>query len=157
MIPAVRGPARKGSNLRHLILKTEVPTSKTALTDTSVQLGVQHAVLNHGFGRQPLYLLLVGLVRGLVSIMVRVRSLQYTSNRDPWPFFGIFKLIVGAVFALFIFASINVALIPAIPLPEDNSTRYLFIALAFVAGFSERFAGDAISGVENRFGGSNLK
>lgn len=100
----------------------------------------------------------VGAIGAIVSIMMRIKGLQddlgsYGSNVDPWPFFffGLFKPLVGAVFALFAFAAIRSGIIP-ISVPDDEG--WLFVALAFIAGFSERFAGDVVAGAEQTLGSS---
>ena len=104
----------------------------------------------------PPILLLIGIVGALgsiVSIMIRVRVFRYAQSRDPWPFFffGLFKPIVGAVFALFIFAAMNAALIPGFTVPQEPAQpEWFFVAIAFLAGFSERFAGDVVGGMEKK-------
>jgi hypothetical protein len=103
----------------------------------------------------PRVLLLVAIVGALgsvVSIMMRIRVYAYTRTPDPWPFlfFGLFKPIVGAVFALFLVAALQAALIPGFQQPKGVEPEWFFVTVAFVAGFSERFAHDAVSTVGDR-------
>jgi hypothetical protein len=56
-------------------------------------------------------------------------------------FTGFFKPIIGTAFALFVFATLKAGLIP-LAIDESVEGLYFFAALAFVSGFSERFAKD---------------
>lgn len=102
-------------------------------------------------------LLMVGLAGALgsiVSIMVRIADFSSLENADPSVLFftGFFKPVVGAAFALFIFAVLKAGLIPITVQPETE--QYFFMALSFVSGFSERFAKDVASKIENKIGGN---
>jgi hypothetical protein len=87
---------------------------------------------------------LAGALGSIVSIMVRINDFSRTKNTDGAVLFltGFFKPVVGTSFALFIFAVISSGLIPVAINPEKS--RFFFAALAFVAGFSERFARDVV-------------
>lgn len=99
------------------------------------------------------HLILVGIsgtLGSIVSIMVRIGDFAKLNKEDPVVLFftGFFKPIVGASFALFVFAVIQAKLIP-IQL-EAEFEQYFFLALAFVSGFSERFARDVASKIEKQ-------
>lgn len=101
-------------------------------------------------------LLLVGLAGAsgsIVSIMVRIQDFTPMTDVDPSVLFltGFFKPVVGMFFALFIFAALSSGLIPVTI--ELGKERYFFIALSFVAGFSERFARDIVTKTEQKIAG----
>jgi len=100
-------------------------------------------------------LLLIGMAGALgsiVSIMIRVDQFSYLRGSDPWPFFflGIFKPIVGAASALFIFAVLGAnMLVLKLPTDDPQALGLLFLTVAFTAGFSERVAADVVASVEH--------
>jgi hypothetical protein len=83
--------------------------------------------------------------------MVRIQDFESLKNTDPTILFliGLFKPIIGVVFALFVFAVLRSRLLP-IEIVTTNEF-YFFAALAFVSGFSERFAQDMITRAEETF------
>ena len=116
-----------------------------------------------------------GTLGSIISILIRIEEFQNKSYPDPIiPFFvGAFKPIIGASFAIFVFTllSSEVIVIPSIhgPILNENSNSnqtttsakndeetskterkrtYFIFAIAFVVGFSERIAKDAIEKVE---------
>lgn len=95
-----------------------------------------------------------GGIGSIVSIMVRIQDFARVANVDPAVLFltGFFKPIIGMAFALFLFAAIEAKILP-ISIDEEKKT-YFFIALSFVAGFSERFARDIATKIEDTVGGS---
>jgi hypothetical protein len=134
------------------VLLTIVPLLGRGLDLSSVTIG---ALLNIN----PSVLLLIGIVGALgsiASIMLRIRDRDfaaYTASSDPWPwlFFGLFKPVIGALFALFIFAVIKSGLLPVEV--TDDTEGWLIIAVSFIAGFSERFAPNMLSSTEQVIGG----
>jgi hypothetical protein len=99
------------------------------------------------FGIDSQRLVLVGVAGALgsiVSIMVRLKDFVVSTRiNDPMQFFftGCFKPVVGAAFAIFAYALISSELIP-IRLPDPNNESFFFLAISFIAGFSERFGKD---------------
>ncbi|NOT97173.1 MAG: hypothetical protein HOP00_12820, partial [Nitrospira sp.] len=93
---------------------------------------------------------LAGALGSIVSIMVRIQDFGKAANADQSVLFmtGFFKPVVGSSFALFIFAVIKAGLIPITITP--GAETYFFIALAFVSGFSERFARDVATATERK-------
>jgi hypothetical protein len=96
----------------------------------------------------PLGVVLIGALGGIVSIMVRVEKFGAVRDTDPWVLFftGFFKPIVGMSFAFFLFAFLNSGLTGIAP--AQGKEHHFFLALAFVAGFSERFIHDVASRAE---------
>jgi hypothetical protein len=94
-----------------------------------------------------------GAAGSVISIMVRIDEF----NR--WPpdpsilfFTGLFKPIIGFFFAIFVLLALNSGIVQ-ISLTEERQA-YFFMAIAFIAGFSERFARDIASQTESIFPGS---
>lgn len=89
-----------------------------------------------------------GAAGSVVSIMVRVDEF----NR--WPpdpsilfFTGLFKPIIGFWFAIFVLLVLNSGIVQ-ISVGEDRQI-YFFMAISFIAGFSERFARDIVTQTES--------
>lgn len=117
--------------------------------------GFRVAEITSALGAEPAVLVLiafVGALGSIVSIMTRVRSFAFSGSRDAWPFFffGLFKPVVGAVFALFAFSALQAALIPGFEIPTEPNGIWFIVAIAFLAGFSERFAGDVVDHLDDR-------
>ena len=103
------------------------------------------------------YLLMVaaaGSIGSIVSIMVRIQDFSGLRDVDPAVLFftGFFKPVIGASFALFVFAALRAGLLPLTI--NEGTDRYFFMALSFVAGFSERFAKDIVKTTERQIGSS---
>jgi hypothetical protein len=93
-----------------------------------------------------------GVAGSIVSIMVRIDEF----NR--WPpdpsilfFTGLFKPIIGFFFAIFVLLALNSGIIQIGIAAEQQ--EYFFMAIAFIAGFSERFARDVATETESIFSG----
>jgi hypothetical protein len=98
------------------------------------------------FSIVPLFLLVA--IESVISILVRLQDSELLKNTDPTMLFltGLFKPIIGTTFALFVFAMLSSGLIPVTVDPAK--APYFFTALAFVSGFSERFAKDIAAWAE---------
>lgn len=90
-----------------------------------------------------------GALGSVVSIMVRLHQFTDAKSSDKSILFftGLFKPIIGAAFALFIFCLASSGLLP-ITIDEQRAA-YFFGAVSFVAGFSERFAQDVVVKAES--------
>ena len=93
---------------------------------------------------------IIGAAGSVVSITVRIDEF----NR--WPpdpsilfFTGLFKPIIGFFFAIFVVLVLNSGIVQ-IGLVEERQA-YFFLAISFIAGFSERFARDIASQTESFF------
>lgn len=91
-----------------------------------------------------------GAAGSVVSIMVRIDEF----NR--WPpdpsilfFTGLFKPIIGFFFAIFVLLVLNSGIVQ-ISVAEARQA-YFFMAICFIAGFSERFARDIVAQTESLF------
>ena len=106
----------------------------------------------------PLYFLLLiafaGALGSGVSILVRIGEFSQLTRVDPYVLFliGFFKPVIGMSFALFVFAVIQAGIIP-VTLGEGVERDFFALALAFLAGFSERFAKDVVRRAEGVVGG----
>lgn len=97
-----------------------------------------------------LVVIIFGFIGSIVSIMSRIQDFSKDIDTDSTTLIliGLFKPIVGTSFALFIFGILKSGLIP-ININVETEV-YFFIALSFIAGFSERFAKDIISKTESQ-------
>ena len=93
-------------------------------------------------------LAVAGAVGGATSLLTRLNDLaalsRWSSEGDPRQLFytGLLKPVVGIVAGLFAYAAFSSGLI-TVHLPVPNASPMVFYsALAFLAGFSERFAKD---------------
>ena len=91
----------------------------------------------------------IGAMGGLVSVFVRIQDYADMKDVDPLVLIliGFFKPIMGMVFAFFVFAILASDLVPI----SLNTAAFsleqrelFYVALAFLAGFSERFARDIL-------------
>jgi hypothetical protein len=113
-----------------------------ALTDESTQL----------FGLHARTLLLVGLcgaMGSVVSILTRLPDFEKLRgvSRSSMVMLGFFKPVIGMYGALFGFALMKAGLLPLQP-ANPESAPYLYMAVCFLIGFSERLAQDLFSRAE---------
>jgi hypothetical protein len=100
---------------------------------------------------------LAGLLGSVVSIMVRIRDFDVDgtteATQDSVLFFtGFFKPVIGVAFAWFVYALISSQFI-SMTIPQPPADSYLFMALSFLAGFSERLARDVVVAAERAMPG----
>lgn len=95
---------------------------------------------------------IAGALGSIVSIMVRIHDFSDVKKSDPIILLltGFFKPVIGASFAMFVFVIMKSGIIPISI--QDKTANYFFLAVAFIAGFSERFATDVMSSAEKQFG-----
>jgi hypothetical protein len=93
--------------------------------------------------------IVVGGLGAIVSVMQRMTAgnltLQYHAGRFALMRVGVFRPLIGAIFATVVFLILRAGLvtIPATPPPDERARLlYFYAALAFFAGFSERWAQD---------------
>lgn len=91
-----------------------------------------------------------GAFGSIVSIMIRIQEFSTANVKDHFILYsiGFFKPIIGLASALFLLALIKSGWIPLEIKAETEN--YLYIVVAFIAGFSERFARDIVSNIETR-------
>ncbi len=107
------------------------------------------------FGTPVVYFVIVacaGAAGSIVSIMTRIRIFaeQWEVDRAVLFFTGLFKPAVGFFFGLFVLCAIKSELLPFKISAEIHQPLYFFAALAFISGFSERFAKDVIKSVQTK-------
>jgi hypothetical protein len=101
--------------------------------------------------------LLAGSLGALVSVMSRISSGRFLLASDfgaRYPLFlGILRPLIGSIFGLVIYFALASGLVKVFNLPEqgsgpraDNASLYFYAAMAFLAGFSERWARDMLLG-----------
>jgi hypothetical protein len=99
----------------------------------------------------------MGAVGALLSVMTRMAStkdrytLDFELGRAQLLGLGSFRPFIGAVSALIIFCAVQGDVIQV--LPDGQQSIYLFAVLAFVAGFSERWAKVALGTAGRMLGG----
>jgi hypothetical protein len=95
------------------------------------------------------WVLLAGAIGAVLSVMQRLTHgnlrLRLDSSLTQNRTLGAFRPIIGSAFALGLVILVLGGLVPLV-IPDDDDVRPFFVAgLAFLAGFSERFAQDMIS------------
>ncbi len=102
---------------------------------------------------------IAGAVGGATSLLARLNELaalsRWSSEGDPRQLFytGLLKPVVGIVAGLFAYAAFSGGLITVHVPGQDASPVVFYAALAFLAGFSERFAHDLTDSAGNLRGG----
>jgi hypothetical protein len=100
----------------------------------------------------PVAALVAGAIGAVVSVIQRITSGRFTLETDVggYPFFlGGLRPLIGGAFAMAIAFTFAGGLLHA-PIAANESTdskRLAFLVLAFVAGFSERWAQDTLTSV----------
>ena len=91
-----------------------------------------------------------GSVGALVSVMVRMTfgrfsmnlpTLDHDMRSTDLRLVGMMRPVVGAIFGFMVYAFIKAALVPVEP-QGDGPDAFLYVAVGFLAGFSERLAQD---------------
>jgi hypothetical protein len=106
-----------------------------------------------GIDSQGFFVALAGGALGaLVSVIARVNDGTFSLDYDVSPVYSLFtgalRPFVGALFGLAIYAASASGFLQAFELPTERAERFYFVALiAFVAGFSERWAQDTLTDV----------
>ena len=85
-----------------------------------------------------------------ISVMIRIshgQRLDVDTTQEPFMtcLAGIFRLVIGGALGVALYVLLKADLIPLeIPVESDVAAPYFFTAIAFLAGFSERWAQDTI-------------
>ena len=93
--------------------------------------------------------LTAGTLGALVSVMARIGSGQFRLDYDVghrYPIFlGALRPVIGAIFGLALYFAVTSSLLDLFKLPTDDNRRFYFLlVIAFLAGFSERWARDTL-------------
>jgi len=99
--------------------------------------------------RTMLLVALCGAIGSSVSMLTRLGDFekQRGVSRTSMLMLGFFKPVVGMYGALFCFALMKSGLLP-LQAKSPDSELYLYMAVCFLAGFSERFAQDVFARAE---------
>jgi hypothetical protein len=96
--------------------------------------------------------LMAGGIGAAISVMARTTRAQFSQSLDIDAqagrlligVAGFFRPLIGAILGLAFYFIVNAGLIP-IKVPNDSATAmYFFASIAFLAGFTERLAQDAL-------------
>jgi hypothetical protein len=92
-----------------------------------------------------------GAVGAVLSVMQRINSgrfeLEYDVGRAYVRFLGALRPVIGAVFGLALYFAITSRILKLFELPAAGTTSrlYALLVIAFLAGFSERWAQDTLT------------
>jgi hypothetical protein len=92
----------------------------------------------------------VALFGAVVSVIQRINSghfnLTYDVGRPYVAFLGGLRPVLGAAFGLVLYFAVTSGLLTIFDIPEAGSERlFTFLVVAFLAGFSERWAQDTLT------------
>jgi hypothetical protein len=93
--------------------------------------------------------LTAGTLGALVSVMARIGSGQFRLDYDVgrrYPIFlGALRPVIGAIFGVALYFAVTSSLLDVFKLPKNPDQRFYFLlVIAFLAGFSERWARDTL-------------
>jgi hypothetical protein len=91
-----------------------------------------------------------GALGAVVSVIQRINSghfnLTYDVGRPYVAFLGGLRPVLGAAFGLVLYFAVTSGLLTIFDIPEAGSERlFTFLVVAFLAGFSERWAQDTLT------------
>ena len=101
---------------------------------------------------------LAGGAGALVSVMTRMTRGQlvvnYESGRRTIRLIGAMRPVIGALLGGALYLLLAGGLVTLAQTPENDATKllYFYTAIAFLAGFSERWAQDVVAGAETSIG-----
>ena len=95
--------------------------------------------------------LTAGAVGALVSVIARINTGSFALDFDIAPrytlFLGGLRPWIGSIFGLAIYFAITSGFLDLFKVPGENPERFYFLCIiAFLAGFSERWAQDTLTG-----------
>ena len=97
-------------------------------------------------------ILTAGSAGAIVSVMSRLTSNKFHIDERPGSFgvflAGAFRPLLGALFGVALYVFVGSGIFPALTVPAGEKESLFFYAIAFLAGFSERFAADVITSTE---------
>lgn len=134
-------------------------TSPGAATEAKASVPAANGAQTLPAETYPFIILLVmtGTFGGVISILTRIQQFDNPKTQKYEDAFlplliGLIKPFLGGGFAFFIYLLLNSGISP-IEIKGQSMSRnfYGFLALAFIAGFSERFVPDLISQVEKTY------
>ena len=91
-----------------------------------------------------------GALGAVVSVIQRINSgqfaLTYDVGRPYVSFLGGLRAVLGATFGLLLYFAVSAGLLTIFNVPDESTKRlFSFLVIAFLAGFSERWAQDTLT------------
>jgi hypothetical protein len=98
----------------------------------------------------------IGALGSVISVLLRSQSFVDVKRKQPLSLFftGFFKPVVGMAFSIFVYSILRSEIISFGTSIKLENRNYLYIAIAFIAGFSERFVQDIVIRTEQTVAGS---
>jgi hypothetical protein len=98
---------------------------------------------------------IAGAVGAIVSVMSRMSAgdtwLEYETARSYLRLLGMFRPLIGAIFGVALYFGIESGVLQFIKPPADHHAVFFFFAfVAFLAGFSERWASDVLVPIKDK-------
>jgi hypothetical protein len=93
-----------------------------------------------------------GALGALVSVIARINdgtfALDYDVSRRYSLFLGALRPVIGAIFGMAVYLAISSGLLDVFKVPTADADHFAFLCVvAFIAGFSERWAQDTLTSV----------
>jgi hypothetical protein len=94
-----------------------------------------------------------GALGAVVSVMARISAgrltLHYDIGRGDLVFLGAIRPLLGAIFGLAMYFAVISGILELFAIAGDEGTKrlYFLLVIAFLAGFSERWAKDVLHGI----------
>ena len=109
-----------------------------------------------------LWAVAMGALGSTISVIVRANTfIQQAQENDNDLFLtGFFRPFVGMSFAIFCVALVEAGIFSGIfdlKTREDTDRTYFYVAIAFVAGFSERLVRDVVIKTEDTLAGPSRR
>jgi hypothetical protein len=104
---------------------------------------------------------IAGAVGAIVSVMTRLSgsgvAIDYETGRGYLALLGAFRPLIGATFGVALYFGIASGILQAAIPDADNEVFFFFAFIAFLAGFSERWAKDTLVVGRDQVAGSAQK
>jgi hypothetical protein len=121
-----------------------------ALVIALVSLLIALNIDPHGIDKRDVFgSLTAGTLGAIVSVMSRIGSGQFRLDHDVgrrYPIFlGAMRPAIGAIFGSVLYFAVTSGLLDVFAIPKGDTRRFYFLlVIAFLAGFSERWARDTL-------------
>ena len=120
-----------------------------AVLAVAVVVGLNFLPMKAEIGATLITCLVSGAIGAILSVMTRTANRQklrvsLDQGRSVVFLSGGFRLIIGAVFGAAMFVLVSAGLLPIAVPDSGEKVKFFFAGLAFLAGFSERWAQDTI-------------
>ncbi len=122
-----------------------------------LEVGLDNSNELYEQNKQTISLILVVIIFGAlgstISVIVRAEAIikNFDSKDGSLFFTGFFNPIIGMSFAIFLFTLLESGMVKINLIDNTENKIYMYIAISFVAGFSERLVKDLIGKTEQVF------